>query len=70
MKIYNKIVLDKDNNIIEEDSFEYTGPITYCGGGGGSSSDGSAGVGADVGGGDGGGGTAPMYGPELDTVGS
>ena len=39
MKIYNKIVLDKDNNIIEEDSFEYTGPITYCGGGGGSSSD-------------------------------
>ncbi len=43
MKIYNKIVLDKDNNIIEEDSFEYTGPITYCGGGGGSSSDGSAG---------------------------
>ena len=43
MKIYNKIVLDKDNNIIEEDSFEYNGPITYCGGGGGSSSDGSAG---------------------------
>ena len=39
MKIYNKIVLDKDNNIIEEDSFEYNGPITYCGGGGGSSSD-------------------------------
>ena len=43
MKIYNKIVLDKDNNIIEEDSFEYNGPITYCGNGGGSSSDGSAG---------------------------
>ena len=39
MKIYNKIVLDKDNNIIEEDHFEYNGPITYCGGGGGSSSD-------------------------------
>jgi len=43
MKIYNKIVLDKDNNIIEEDHFEYNGPISYCGGGGGSSSDGSAG---------------------------
>ena len=43
MKIYNKIVLDKDNNIIEEDSFEYNGPITYCGGGGGSSSDGASG---------------------------
>ena len=42
MKIYNKIVLDKDNNIIEEDSFEYTGPITYCGTGGGSGSDGAA----------------------------
>ncbi len=39
MKIYNKIVLDKDNNIIEEDHFEYNGPISYCGGGGGSSSD-------------------------------
>ena len=42
MKIYNKIVLDKDNNIIEEDHFEYNGPITYCGGGGGSSSDSGA----------------------------
>jgi len=41
MKIYNKIVLDKDNNIIEEDHFEYNGPISYCGGGGGSSSDSS-----------------------------
>ena len=39
MKIYNKIVLDKDNNIIEEDHFEYNGPISYCGGGGGSGSD-------------------------------
>ena len=39
MKIYNKIVLDKDNNIIEEDHFEYNGPISYCGNGGGSSSD-------------------------------
>jgi len=48
MKIYNKIVLDKDNNIIEEDHFEYNGPITYCGGGGGSSSDSGA-SGSDAG---------------------
>ena len=41
MKIYNKIVLDKDNNIIEEDHFEYNGPITYCGSGGESGSAGS-----------------------------
>jgi len=27
MKIYNKIVYDIDNNIIEEDSYNYTGPI-------------------------------------------
>ena len=40
MKIYTKIVLDKDNNIIEEQSYDYTGPIAYCGGGG---EDGSAG---------------------------
>ena len=40
MKIYTKIVLDKDNNIIEEQSYDYTGPITHCGGGG---EDGSAG---------------------------
>ena len=39
MKIYNKIVFDKDNNIIEEDHFEYNGPISYCGSSGGSSSD-------------------------------
>ena len=43
MKIYNKIVLDKDNNIIEEDHFEYNGPISYCGGGGGSASEGASG---------------------------
>ena len=48
MKIYNKIVLDKDNNIIEEDHFEYNGPITYCGNGGGSSSDSGA-SGSDAG---------------------
>tara|TARA_R100001509_G_scaffold122934_1_gene76778 strand:+ start:838 stop:1665 length:828 start_codon:yes stop_codon:yes gene_type:complete len=40
MKIYTKIVLDKDNNIIEEQSYDYTGPIAYCGNGG---EDGSAG---------------------------
>jgi len=35
MKIYKKIVYDKDMNIIEEDSYEYEGPITECKGGGG-----------------------------------
>ena len=27
MKIYNKIVWDKEGNVIEEDSYEYEGPI-------------------------------------------
>mgnify|MGYP001276031776 CR=1 FL=1 len=27
MKIYNKIVWDKDGNVIEEDSYDYEGPI-------------------------------------------
>tara|TARA_R100001509_G_scaffold165374_1_gene146708 strand:- start:2179 stop:2511 length:333 start_codon:yes stop_codon:yes gene_type:complete len=31
MKIYNKIVWDKDGNIIEEDSYEYNGPLTHLG---------------------------------------
>ena len=31
MKIYNKIVLDENNKIILEDSFEYNGPISKCG---------------------------------------
>ena len=36
MKIYNKIVLDMNTlETLEEDSFEYTGPMTWCGGGGG-----------------------------------
>lgn len=35
MKVYNKIVYDKDMNIIEEDSYEYKGPVTVCKGGGG-----------------------------------
>ena len=29
-KIYNKIVYDKDMNIIEEDSFMYDGPVAQC----------------------------------------
>jgi hypothetical protein len=32
MKIYNKIVWDKDGNVIEEDSYDYNGPITHLGG--------------------------------------
>jgi len=35
MKIYTRLVLDKDDNIIEEESYEYTGPVAQCGGGGG-----------------------------------
>ena len=35
MKIYKKIVWDKDDNIIEEESYEHTGPIAKCKGGGG-----------------------------------
>ena len=31
MKIYNKIVYDINNNIIEEDSYEYEGPLTLSG---------------------------------------
>jgi len=35
MKIYNKIVWDFETlEIIEEDSFEYNGPMALCGGGG------------------------------------
>ena len=32
MKIYNRIVYDKDNNILLEDSYEHTGPIAHAGG--------------------------------------
>lgn len=35
MKIYERIVLDWDGTVLEEDSFEYEGPVTLCGGGGG-----------------------------------
>ena len=31
MKIYTKIILDKDNNVIEEKYFEYNGPLSRCG---------------------------------------
>ena len=34
MKIYNKIVYDKYDHIIEEDSYEYTGKVALAGGGG------------------------------------
>jgi len=38
MKIYKKIVLNLQGKVIEEDSYEYTGPIAECGSGGGGSS--------------------------------
>ncbi len=31
MKIYTKIILDKDNRVIEEEYFNYFGPLSYCG---------------------------------------
>ena len=31
MKIYTKIILDNNNNILEENSYEYNGPIGLCG---------------------------------------
>jgi len=31
MKIYTKILLDKDNNLIKEKYFNYSGPISYAG---------------------------------------
>ena len=38
MKIYERIVLDWDGAVLEEESFEYTGPLALCGGGGGKKS--------------------------------
>ena len=35
MKVYKKIVWDKDMNVIEEESYDYNGPVTECKGGGG-----------------------------------
>jgi hypothetical protein len=37
MKIYTKVVLDWDGNILEEESYDYEGPLALAGGGGGSS---------------------------------
>ena len=31
MKIYTKILFDKNNNVIEEESFHYVGKISHCG---------------------------------------
>mgnify|MGYP006128060187 CR=1 FL=1 len=31
MKIYTKIVFDKDNNLVEEKYFKYSGPIAFAG---------------------------------------
>ena len=40
MKVYTKVVMDWDGNVIEEESYDYTGPVAQCGssGGGGSQS--------------------------------
>lgn len=38
MKIYERIVLDWDGNVLEETSFDYQGELALCGGGGGKSS--------------------------------
>ena len=29
MKVYTKIVYDKDDNIIEEQSYDYNGPVSH-----------------------------------------
>ncbi len=38
MKIYRKVVLNLQGTVIEEDSYEYSGPIAKCGSGGGGTS--------------------------------
>ena len=38
MNISTRIVLDWDGNTLEQDSFEYSGPVALCGGGGGKGS--------------------------------
>ena len=35
MKIYERIVMDWDGMVLEEQAFEYEGPVAMCGGGGG-----------------------------------
>lgn len=38
MKIYERIVMDWDGNVLEETSFDYQGDVALCGGGGGKGS--------------------------------
>lgn len=38
MKVYTKVVLDWDGNVLEEESFQYEGVVAQCGGGGSKSS--------------------------------
>ena len=38
MKIYERIVMDWDGNVLEEQSFEYDGELALAGGGGGKGS--------------------------------
>ena len=38
MKIYERIVMDWDGNVLEEQSFDYRGELALCGGGGGKGS--------------------------------
>lgn len=35
MKIYERLVMDWDGNVLEEQSFDYQGELALCGGGGG-----------------------------------
>ena len=44
MKVYTRVVINMDSmEVVEEDHFEYSGPVAYCGGGKGSSSSGGGG---------------------------
>ena len=38
MKIYERIVMDWDGAVLDEQAFEYEGPVALCGGGGGKGS--------------------------------
>ena len=31
MKVYTKIILDKNNNILEQEYYSYKGPVSLCG---------------------------------------
>ena len=35
MKIYERLVMDWEGNVLEETSFDYQGSVALCGGGGG-----------------------------------